>query len=189
MNRHQPVDDKTLLDKFVEEAAGIVSKYCKYAVVSGFVAIASGRSRGTEDIDMIIERVPKEVFRRMHADFEKAGFEALQSASADKLYDMYLRQKTSIRYVKEGTYVPELELMFAKDRLDDDQLENRVKLPLTGLDVYFSSVETNIAFKEEMLKSDKDMEDARHLRMVYSDDIDEDEINRIKGLIKALRKT
>jgi len=188
MNLHQPVEDKTLLDKFSEEVAKIVGKHCKYAIVSGFVAIASGRSRGTEDIDMIIERIDKDTFKRIHSDLIKAGFEALQGSSADKLYDLYLADNLSLRYVKKGSYVPELELKLAKDRLDEDQLKNRVKLPLTGLDIYFSSIETNIAFKEELLKSEKDLEDARHLRIVYSDKITEEEINRIKNMIKSLRK-
>ena len=187
MNSHQPVEDKTLLDKFVEEVASVLEKHCKYIVVSGFVAIAHGRSRGTEDIDVIIERVDKETFREVHKDLGRAGFECIQNAAPERLYDNYLAENSSIRYVKRGTFVPELELMLAKDRLDEDQLENRRKLPLTGLDIYFSSIETNIAFKEELLKSDKDLEDARHLRAVYSEKLDESEIDRIKGLIRALR--
>ena len=45
----------------------------------------------------------------------------------------------------------------------------------------------NIAFKEELLKSEKDMEDAKHLRIVYADKLDESEINKIKKEIKRLR--
>jgi len=186
MNSHQPVEDKTLLDKFVEEVASIVENHCNYIVVSGFVAIAHGRSRGTEDIDMIIERINKKLFLELNEDFLKAGYEAIQSSSPDELYD-YLLDNCSIRYVKKGTFVPELELKFAKDSLDEDQIKNRVKLPLTGLNIYFSSIESNIAFKEEFLKSDKDMEDAKHLRLIYSDKIDEGEIIRIKKLIHAIK--
>lgn len=46
------VDDRTILDKFVEDFCGIVEKHVRYIVCSGFVAIAHGRTRGTEDIDM-----------------------------------------------------------------------------------------------------------------------------------------
>jgi len=49
--------DRTILDQFVIDFASIVEKYAKYIVVSGFVALAHGRSRATEDIDMIIERL------------------------------------------------------------------------------------------------------------------------------------
>ena len=56
-NLTRKVDDKTILDKFVEDFVKVIEKYCKYIIVSGFVAIAHGRSRGTEDIDMIIEKI------------------------------------------------------------------------------------------------------------------------------------
>ncbi|MDF1557219.1 MAG: hypothetical protein P1P80_03430 [ANME-2 cluster archaeon] len=59
-------------------------------------------------------------------------------------------------------------------------------MPLTGLDFYFSSIEMNIAFKEGLLKSEKDLEDARHLRIIYSDTFDENEIRKIKAEIRRL---
>ncbi len=80
-----------------------------------------------------------------------------------------------------------MEMKFAKDMIDTYQLTNRVKIPLTGLNVWFSTININIAFKEELLKSPKDMEDAKHLRIVYSEQIDEQEINHIKKMIKQLR--
>ncbi len=41
---------------------------------------------------------------------------------------------------------------------------------------FFSTIETNIAFKEELLKSLKDLEDARHLRIIYSEKLDKNKI-------------
>ena len=57
MTKERIIDDKTILDKFLMDFVKVIDKHCKYIVVSGFVAIAHGRSRGTEDIDMIIERM------------------------------------------------------------------------------------------------------------------------------------
>ena len=68
-----------------------------------------------------------------------------------------------------------------------EQLKDRRKFPLTGLDIYFSSIETNIAFKEELLKSSKDLDDAKHLRIVYKEEINEDKINEIKQKIRKFR--
>jgi hypothetical protein len=110
----------------------------------------------------------------------------MQSGDASVIYE-YLADKTNVRYTYMDKPVPEMELKFAKDALDDYQLSTRKKIALTGLDVYFSSIEMNIAFKEEYLKSDKDMEDARHLRLVFSDEINEEEIRRIKSMIRELR--
>lgn len=184
MNRE--VKDRTILDKFAEDFARIVEKHAKYIIVSGFVAIAHGRSRGTEDIDMIIERIEREAFIKMHHDLESAGFECIQSKDPNAIYNDYLKDNLSVRYIRKGSFIPEMELKFVKDLLDDYQIKTRKKLPLTGLDFYFSSIEMNIAFKEELLKSEKDIEDALHLRIIYADTLDEEEINKIKQEIKRL---
>ena len=183
------VEDKTILDKFATDFVKIIEKYVKYIIVSGFVAIAHGRSRGTEDIDMIIEKIPEGKFVEMHNAFIDGGFECIQSESAKNIFNDYLNRGDSVRYVRksEGHFPPEIELKFVKDSLDEYQLKTRKKLPLTGLDVYFSSIEMNIAFKEELLKTDKDLGDAKHLRIIYKDEINEDEIERIKKEIKKLR--
>jgi len=80
-----------------------------------------------------------------------------------------------------------MEIKFAKDELDNEQLNSRTKLPLTKLDIYFSSIEGNIAFKEELLKSQKDLEDAKHLRIIYEGKFDEDKINEIKRKIRRIK--
>lgn len=183
------ISDKTILDKFVEDFCKVVEKHCKYIICSGFVAIAHGRTRGTEDIDMIIEKLTLEEFIFLHKDLIKAGFVCVQSPNSEKIYKDYLIKKDSVRYVKdeEGFFPPEMEIKFVKDELDQEQLENRTKLSLTHLNVYFSSIESNIAFKEEYLKSEKDIEDAKHLRIIYEDEINENKINKIKEKIKKLR--
>jgi hypothetical protein len=178
--------DRNMLDRFCTEFCRIVEKHCNYIIVSGFLAISSGRVRSTEDIDMIIPRLSKRDFGRLHDDLNKGGFICMQSGDASVIYE-YLADKTNVRYTYMDKPVPEMELKFAKDALDDYQLSTRKKIALTGLDVYFSSIEMNIAFKEEYLKSDKDMEDARHLRLVFSDEINEEEIRRIKSMIRELR--
>lgn len=180
------INDRTILDKFAEDFAKVVGKHVKYIIVSGFVAILHGRSRGTEDIDMIIERISRDAFIKLHHGLEKAGFECIQSKNPEMIFDDYLKQNLSVRYVRKCALLPEMELKFAKDVLDAYQIETRKKLPLTGLDLYFSSIEMNIAFKEELLKSPKDIEDARYLRIVYSDTLDENEIKKIKKEIRRL---
>ena len=185
MNRG--IDNRNILDKFADDFCSVVDKYVKYIVVSGFVAISHGRSRATEDIDMIIEKVSFGKFNELHKDLVKHGFECLQSSKEKDIYD-YLSRGDSVRYVREGTFLPpEMEIKFPKDEIDNLQLATRRKLELTGLDIWFSSIEMNIAFKEELLKTDKDIEDAKHLRIIYKDDIDESSINEIKEKIKRLR--
>lgn len=177
------VKDRNILDKFCIDFCSIIEKYVRYIIVSGFVAIASGRSRATEDIDMIMERIDKEKFTAIHKELEKKGFVCMQSDDPEEIYS-YLKDNISIRYTYKDKPLPQMEVKFSKSKLDEYQLNTRQKLPLTGVDVWFSSIDMNIAFKEEYLKSEKDIEDARHLRIAYAEMINEDEINHIKSLIR-----
>jgi hypothetical protein len=181
------VKHRTILDVFGADFARILERHAKYVIVAGFVAIAHGRSRGTEDVDVITEHIPKERFAKLHEELAEKGFECIQSDSSDEIYGDYLSKNLSVRYIRKGSHIPQIELKLSKDALDDYQIETRKKLPFTGLDLYFSSIEMNIAFKEELLKSEKDMEDARHLRIVYGTKINEAEIKKIKQMIRRLR--
>lgn len=180
------VEDKTILDKFLLDFVKVTERHAKYMVVGGFIAITHGRSRGTEDIDMIIERLPEDKFTALHNDLVKAGFECMQSENPDVIYE-YLKNNDGVRYIRKEIFVPEMELKFAKDILDEYGLKTRTKLPDTKLDVYFANIDVTIAFKEELLGTDKDMEDARHLRILYANNINEEEIKDIKKKIRVLR--
>ncbi len=178
--------DRSILDTFAKDFVSVVERFSEYIIVSGFVAIAHGRTRGTEDIDIIIRRIPKGKFTEMHTSLIKAGFECMQSANPEVIYE-YLESNSSVRYIRKGMHIPEIELKFARDELDEYQFNTRKKLPLSGLNFWFSSIEMNIAFKEELLKSPKDMDDAKHLRIIYSEKINEKEIEKIKGMIRRYR--
>jgi len=180
------VSDRNILDKFCEDFCKIIEKHCKYIIVSGFVAIASGRTRGTEDIDMIIEKLDLKKWKNLFEDLKKRGFICMQTNQAEDSFK-YLKDKTSIRFTRKDLELPEMEIKFSKDLLDEYQIKTREKLHLTKLDVWFSNINMNIAFKEELLKSPKDLEDSRHLRIVYSEKVNEKEINNIKALIRKWR--
>ncbi|OGJ12829.1 hypothetical protein A3K82_00745 [Candidatus Pacearchaeota archaeon RBG_19FT_COMBO_34_9] len=181
------IGDRTILDDFVEDFCNVVEKHVKYIVCSGFVAISHGRSRATEDIDMIIEKIPEERFIKFHNDLVKSGFECMQSSNPKEIYEDYLINGDSVRYTRKNEFLPEMEIKFTKDELDEEQIKSRRKIPFTKLDIYFSSIESNIAFKEEYLKAEKDLEDAKHLRIIYEGKIDENEINKIKERIRRFR--
>lgn len=183
----QGISDTNVLKKFSEDFCRIVEKHGKYIIVSGFLAIATGRSRATQNIDMILERISKQKFSDLHSDLVKQGFSCIQSDDPCELYEYYLKENGSIRYIFNKQMLPEMEVKFAKDALDDSQIKTRIKIPLTGVDVWFSTVEMSIAFKEEYLKSEKDMEDAKHLRIVFQEQINERRINDIKQLIKQVK--
>jgi len=181
------IDDRFVLDRFAEEFCDVVNRYVEYMIVSGFSAIASGRTRGTEDIDMIIEEVDLDRYSKLHDDLVKSGFECMQSDDSGVIFGRYLKHGISVRYTWKGKILPEMEIHFIKDEIDEYQMKRRVKMKSTGLDVWFAPIEGNIAFKEEWLKSDKDIEDVKHLRIVYEDVINEGEVDKIKDMIRRIR--
>ena len=180
-------DYTNILDEFAIEFSKIIEKYTEYIIVSGFVAISSGRTRATEYIDMIIKPVDKETFITIHNELVSKNFVCVQSSSGDEVFSTYLFNFDSVRYFINGKPLPEMELKFARDELDEYQLKTKTKLKLTELDLWFSNVNVNIAFKEHLLKSPKDMEDAKHLRIVYRELVSEDEIKEVRGLIDKCR--
>ena len=181
------ISDKTILDNFTESFCEIVDRHCKYIICSGFVAISHGRSRGTEDIDMIIEKLSLEKFEKLHNDLIENNFICMQSENPKNIYEDYLILGDSVRYTPKNNMLPEMEMKFAKDEIDRDQLNSRVKIPFTELNVYFPKIEEAIAFKEEYLKSEKDLEDAKHLRIIYEDNLDEEYIKKFKEKINKIK--
>jgi len=84
------VSDKNLLNQFTADFVKVLDKNkVTYAIVSGFVAISHGRARGTEDIDIIIERISLQKFEELHNDAAKAGFECLQGENPEMLFNDY----------------------------------------------------------------------------------------------------
>jgi hypothetical protein len=55
----------TDLDLFVKNFLSVLKKYSDYLVVSGFVSISTGRTRGTEDVDVIFPQMEKEKFLQL----------------------------------------------------------------------------------------------------------------------------
>ena len=135
---------------------------------------------------MIIEKLSPEAFKQLHDDLAKQGFICMQSDLPEEIL-AYLDNGDCVRYTLKDQPLPEMELKFVKDELDTFQLQSRTKLPLTGLDIWFSSINMNIAFKEELLKSDKDLKDAEHLRKIYPELVDKDQIQSIKKMIRRFR--
>ncbi len=176
------VHDSQFLKRFTEDFCAIVQKHCKYVIVSGYLAISSGRSRGTEDVDIIIPRLPFELFEKLHLDLlEKFSLYTLDNLDLKEAYT-YLEENMNIRYVYKGSIIPNMEVKFAKNKIDFDNIAQRIKIPLTNTDVFFAPIECAIAYKE-YLGSQKDIEDANHLSKVYAESISESKISYYRKLI------
>ncbi len=174
---------KTELDEFLLDFIRILEKHTKYAIISGYVSILFGRTRGTEDIDVIIERMECERFGRLYEELKGKGFYCL---NADELGDIYgqLSEKTAVRFAKKGQVIPNIEVKFAKTPLDNGTLRENLKVVMPFGTLIISQIEQQIAFKRYALKSDKDMEDARHLENIFKEHIDKGKIARYRKLVE-----
>lgn len=163
----------------------------KYAVVSGYVAVLLGRSRATEDIDVIVERFDAETAETLAARLRDAGYWGA-AMPLDDLYET-LADDLIIRVAEESHRVPNIELKFAHDRYSRESLSNTVTIRLNDAEIRVGSLELQIAYKLRM-GAQKDFEDALYLYHLlgstlnsrrletYVEDLDvEDEYDKLRS--------
>ncbi|WP_297506353.1 hypothetical protein [Thermococcus sp.] len=155
------------LDRFVLDVVHFIERHANYVIVRGYVTILFGRSRGTEDVDFVVERVSKERFVAMCREALNAGFEFLNPEDCGGLYEM-LEEKMGIRMVRKGEIIPNAEIKFPKDSFHEEALKKRIPLRLNDETLYISPIELQIAYKL-YLGSDKDIEDAVFLYEMFKD--------------------
>ena len=167
------------LDEFVLDFVKILGKHTNYVIVSGYVAILFGRSRTTEDIDIIIPKITRKKFSGLFKDATKAGFWFLNSSKEGDLYEL-LESKSSIRAAINGQTIPNIEIKFSKTFIDNASLSSRLTVKIGNEKLFISPLELQIAYKEKVLKSFKDIEDAKHLRIVFDKNLNKEEIDFYK---------
>lgn len=171
------------LDKFVLNFIKILEKHVKYVIISGYVSIILGRTRTTEDIDVFIEKIPEERLSQLYKDLENAGFWCLNSEDEKEIFN-FLKDKMAIRFSYKEKPIPNFEVKFPKDSLDESTFSDFITIILSKRKIKISSLERHIAFKKYYLASDKDIEDALHIEKLFRGEIDYDKINKLKKLIK-----
>lgn len=177
--------DKELndLDLFVLDFVKVLEKHTKYAIVSGYTALLFGRSRATEDVDILVPEMDEKHFKNLFNDLEDNGFWCLNLDNAHVLYDDYLKQKTAIRLARKKKVIPNIELKFAKNDFDSNTINGVIKVITKKGNIFIGSLEEEIAFKEIVLGSEKDMEDARFLKHLFKGSLDKKGIEGFKKLL------
>lgn len=177
--------DKALnkLDKFVLAFVKALKKHTDYVIVSGYVSILFGRSRATEDIDLIVPRMGKADFLALFKDLSK-NFECLNSSIPEKAYSDYLCKGIAIRFSRKGKPIPNIEFKFAKTNIDYESLRVRFPALIGKRELFISSLELQIAFKEIALGSEKDLEDAEHLRAVFEKSLNREKLRHYQKVLK-----
>ncbi len=174
---NQIIFDRELsdLDEFVIKFIKILDRNkINYVLVSGYIAILFGRSRETEDIDIILEKVSFEKFVTLWDDIQKE-FECLNTSSAKEAYEEFLLKKTSIRFANPGEFIPNMEIKFPKKEFEKETLKTKLIVKNNKFSFKISNLEKQIAFKL-FLGSEKDLEDARHLWNIFKEFLNKKEI-------------
>lgn len=173
----------TLLDEFVIDFAKILEKHAKYVIVSDYVSILFGRSRATEDIDIIVEKMLKNDFYKFYSDLQRNGYWCVNIENRDEVLKMLL-DGLAVRFAKKQNIIPNIELKFVKNPLDKNTIKTGLDVIMPTGKIKISNIELQITYKEKILKSDKDLEDAKHLEMVFKDKINNRLLERYRKMLE-----
>ena len=161
------------LDKFVIYFVNVLNDHFKYVIVSGYVAILFGRSRGTEDVDILTEKLTKSKFYNFVDEIE-GTYDFLNPENKEGLYEM-LGENLGIRISKKNEIIPNIEFKFIKNKVEEFVLENRLKILLNDNLLYISPIEIQLAYKL-YLGSEKDIMDAAYLYELFQENIIRSEV-------------
>ena len=100
------------------------------------------------------------------------------------MYDL-LVSKHSIRFATKPQISPNVEIKFSKDVYDDAALEAPLKIMMDNKTINTSPLELQIAYKEEVLGSNKDLEDAGHLREIAKNYLNVNLLNEYKKKLRG----
>jgi hypothetical protein len=169
--------DKVLneLDRFVLKFIDILKKHSKYVIVSGYVSILFGRSRASEDIDVIVPPLGAAHFNELFSDLSENNFYCLNTSKVREAFKHL--SYNAIRFAIKGTSIPNIEFKFAKRPVDNESLNDTLTVKTPGGDLVISCLEIQIPFKKYVLGSDKDVEDAIHLEKVFEQHLNISKLN------------
>ncbi len=151
------------LDKFVLKFIKVLEESkIDYVLVSGYVAILFGRSRNSEDIDLLLTKFSEDDFKRLWDKLHENNFECIITNDYKEAYEKYMLDRLSIRFSIKSVYLPNMEVKFPKEEVDEWTLKNPIQVNFNGIILKTSPLELQIPYKF-YLGSEKDFEDALHL--------------------------
>jgi len=177
--------DLTELDIFLRDFLNILEKHSDYLVVSGFVSIATGRTRGTEDIDVLVPVMKKEKFERFFNELNEKRFWCYQGDSVNEVY-LYVKDMKNIRFAKKDEMFPNIEFISINETRKAKYFEftHPQKIKIKDFEFKIPPIEFEILYKEIILKGKKDIADARHLRIFFSDIVNNKKFEEYEKIIR-----
>lgn len=176
----------TTLDFFVRDFLNILNKYSEYLIVSGFVSISTGRTRGTEDVDIIFPIMEKTKFLLLFEDLQKNDFWCYQADNAESAYS-YSKGLNSIRFARINEMFPNIEFIpfNEKKKAKSFEFSHPQKIRIKDFEFKIPPLEFEILYKEQVLAGKKDIADALHLRTFFSEILKEERFKEYEPIIKG----
>lgn len=161
------------LDKDVLEFTQILDACdVNYVIVSGYVAILTGRSRSTEDIDIILESLSETETEQLVTELNNHGYWGM-AMPLDEMYSM-LSEGGRIRIAEDGEMYPNFETWFVSTDVEREALSNPLTVSFKQGEIEISPLELQIAYKLRLAQASdslngKDFEDALHLYLTFEE--------------------
>lgn len=173
------------LDRFAIRFSEAISRHTQYVIVSGYVSILLGRARASEDIYILLPEMDSKKWEEIYDSLVKKGFYCLNAENAEESYAL-LKDGLAVRFAPVGVVIPNIEILLSSDKVKKLALKTRIPVSLGKVRIFVSNLELQIAYKERVLKSPKDMEDARHLRVLLGKDINKRRLNEYEKMLYGL---
>jgi hypothetical protein len=176
--------DKELsnLDKFVLDFVNLLDDY---VIVSGYVSILFGRSRMTEDVDLLIPPMEEKEFYKIWDKIYEGNFWCISTSNPKDAFEML--KEHAIRFSRENIPIPNIEFKMIKNELDKFSYNNKLKVLIGSKNLFISPLELQIAYKL-FLGSEKDLEDARHLYNIFKEKLNRQELNNSINKLNVANK-
>ncbi len=186
---YNPDKKEVLLNRKLSNLDKFVLDFCKlldeYVIVSGYVSILFGRSRATEDVDLLVPKMNEDKFLEIWEKANNSGFECLNTSNPKEAYKML--EEHAIRFSRKRNPIPNIEFKVMKTKDDEYSFYKKIRVKTNKEDIYISPFEMQIAFKLD-LGSEKDLEDASHLYELFKDKLNKEKMAKIIDLFKVKDK-
>lgn len=150
-----------------------------YVIVSGYVAILTGRSRATEDIDIVLESLSKAETEQLVAELKDRCYWGM-AMPLNEMYSM-LSEGDRIRIAEEGEMYPNFETWFVSNDVEREAIEKSLTVDFDDSQIKISPLELQIAYKLRLAQaadslSGKDFEDALHLYLTFEEQFNTEQL-------------
>ncbi len=149
------------------------------------MSILFGRSRATEDVDLLIPKMEFEEFEQLWEKINRLDFECINTSSAQEAFN--LLEEVAIRFSRKNKPIPNMEFKIIKNNVHRYSFENKITVVLTNGVLMISPLEIQIAYKL-LLGSDKGLEDAKHIYELFKEDLDKKELNSLLNKLNVIKR-